>query len=114
MSEEFEAPLKKYFPKNLFNHKILSFKVWKSKPDTTIFKKTLKTVNRKNKKTKDPEYTMKNMVMIWDTPKDDIKWPIDAWMYAIWLDRNADKMYYDEKRNCIVIHTLNDLLDIFK
>ena len=108
LSEEFMAPLEEKIPnyKEIFDYRAFSFDVKKRKPKIEIFKKIIEDSNN--------TVTFSDMVMIWDTPKEDIKWAKDAWMYPILLDRKSEKMYYDEKKDLIVIHKLNDLLNIFK
>lgn len=114
ISEDFEKPLRKHIPNDIFDHEAISYKqdIWVMKPEEKIFKKVLEYANEDTQTDSPSEYKMEDMIMIWDSLKDDVNWAKKVWMGAILLDRKAKKMYYDKERDLIVIHTLYDLLDI--
>jgi len=108
LSKEYEEPLRKLIPDGIFDYEALSFKVHSMKPKKEIFESVINQAKEKDWL----NINMKDMVMVWDTPKHDVIWPINIWMSAIWLNKGAKKMEYDKKRGIIIIHTLKDLLDI--
>lgn len=102
LSKEYEEPLRNLIPKWLIDYESLSFNVWYVKPNSQIFEKI-----------KDDSWVdFWDMLMIWDSMKLDIDWAKNVWMDSILLDRKENGIKYNEKKDLIVIHTLEDLLDI--
>lgn len=106
ISEDFSKPLRDKIPDGIFDIEVLSYLEWVMKPE--LFEKLVNNpeIDIFN------EYDIDDILMIWDSLKDDVNWAKNVWMSAILLDRNAKKMYYDKEKNLIIIHTLYDLLDI--
>ena len=122
LSQDFEVPLRKLIPNDIFDYEALSYDVWVMKPDEAIFKKILNDTKDWDKNT---EYIMSDMLMIWDSKKSDVDWAKKVWMDAILLSRKTEKanksektkwqiekISYDREKNLITIHTLADLFDI--
>lgn len=126
ISEDFEAPLRKFIPDWLFDYEIFSYKVWHMKPDIEIFNEIKKVAEEKDGLVLE----MSDMLMIWDSIKDDIEWAINAWMIPIIIKRKDNistdnnewsneievirktPIEYNKEKNLIIIHTLYDLFDI--
>lgn len=111
LSQDFEAPLRRLIPNDVFDYEALSYDLWVMKPDARIFKKVLDDANS-GQPQRSEEIKMKDMLMIWDTQKHDVDWAKNVWMDAILIDRNEKNINYDEEKDSIIIHTLADLLDI--
>lgn len=115
ISEDFEKPFNDLIPNDLFDYKAFSYKQKVMKPNSLMFKKILDDANDDAKKDTDNiiEYKMEDMIMIWDSLKDDVNWAKNAWMDAILLDRGWNKISFNKEKNIIKINTLRSLYDIF-
>lgn len=109
LSKAYEEPLRRLLDWN-FDYEVLSYKVWKRKPDYEIFEKMSEISG----------YELKDMVMIWDSLKSDVMWAKNAWMMPIFLNLSSDKIqlvkYNTNDKNSpdyIQIHRLSDLKELF-
>ena len=122
LSQDFEIPLRKLIPDDIFDYEALSYDVWAMKPDEKIFNKILKEAKLWEK---DSKIDMNDMLMIWDSKKSDVDWAKNVWMDSILLKREPEKskkdkktewlpenIVYDKEKQLIIVHTLADLLDI--
>ena len=113
LSQDFEAPLRKLIPNDIFDYEALSYDVWVTKPDEEIFNKILRDANKdSNKWNSSDKYEVEELIMVWDSKKSDVDWAKNAWMDAVLINRKAEKFSYDSEKQLITIHTLTDLLDI--
>jgi len=115
ISEDFEKPFRDLIPDDLFDYKVFSYKEKVMKPDKLIFERTRNYANKDGKNNTDStiEYKMEDMIMIWDSLKDDVNWAKNAWMDAILLDRGWSEISFNKEKNIIKINTLRSLYDIF-
>lgn len=111
LSQDFEAPLRRLIPNDIFDSEALSYELWVIKPDAKMFQKILDDVN-KDIPEQSEKYTIDDLLMIWDTQKHDVDWAKKVWMDAILINRKSENINFDEEKNLIIIHTLTDLLDI--
>lgn len=105
----YEEPIRRLLDWKI-DYEILSYQVWKRKPDYEIFEKMSEV----------SWYELKDMVMVWDSLKSDVLWSKNAWMFPILLKLSSDKMQlvkcgtkYEEKFEIIQIHRLSDLKERF-
>ena len=111
LSQDFEIPLRKLIPNDVFDYEALSYKLWVMKPDTKIFQKILDDAN-KDLPGQSENFVIDDLLMIWDSQKHDVDWARNTWMDAILINRKLENVNFDEEKNLIIIHTLTDLLDI--
>jgi len=117
LSQDFEAPLRKFIPDGIFDYEALSYDVWAVKPDQIIFNQ-IYDVAKKDAESDGYELKKDDMIMIWDSKKKDIDWAKGAWMDAVLLKREnkdskkTEKISYDKENKFITIPTLAELIDI--
>ena len=104
LSKDYAEPLYRLIPKWNFDYEILSFNVWAIKPDPEIYEKLKET----------SWIDFKDMIMVWDSFKSDVKWSYKVWIIPIHLNRSekwikeAHKWWID----FIQISTLDNLKEI--
>ncbi len=104
LSKDYAEPIRKFFPKWIFDYEVLSFDVRSAKPDSKIYE-ILRDVSK---------IDFKDMVFIWDTLKDDVLWPNNVWITPIHLNRSEEWIKEVHKKwiDFIQISTLADLKEI--
>lgn len=89
-----------------FDHKFYSCKIWCRKPNPLIFQKIIE----------ESGVSADKIVFVWDSFKSDIEWASGAWMKVVLIDRQHEgdaKNIEKEWINLIIIHTLDQLKEIF-
>lgn len=102
LSSWFAEPLKKYIPEWLIDYKILSFEVWKRKPNPEIFEELKKQ----------SWINFDETIMVWDSIKSDILWAQNVWIEPIYVNRKSEWIQYNDAYKTIQISKISDLIEL--